>query len=200
MTYNDFVAQAIQEKEQDLNLLNYYFFEEGFSSEECENIKEYCSSFSSEEAGTFSGDGGDYRISNISWIPYQPDSPIQFFFERMGEFCNIANRMWQFDLIGMSENIQYTHYCGSNRGRYKKHYDIGPGFWHRKISIVVQLDDPNDYIGGDLLLHKGGEPEFAPKKKGDVILFPSFLVHEVTPVISGNRRSMVCWVTGPPLR
>jgi PKHD-type hydroxylase len=36
----------------------------------------------------------------------------------------------------------------------------------------------------------------APKKKGSVILFPSFTMHRVTPVTKGVRRSLVLWVGG----
>jgi PKHD-type hydroxylase len=42
-----------------------------------------------------------------------------------------------------------------------------------------------------------GNYSFAvPKKKGAVVLFPSFILHRVTPVTSGLRRSAVLWVGG----
>ena len=34
-------------------------------------------------------------------------------------------------------------------------------------------------------------------KKGAMILFPSFLLHKVSPVTKGTRNSLVGWVRGP---
>jgi PKHD-type hydroxylase len=35
------------------------------------------------------------------------------------------------------------------------------------------------------------------QKKGRLIIFPSYLLHKVTPIKSGTRRSLVTWVNGP---
>ena len=32
--------------------------------------------------------------------------------------------------------------------------------------------------------------------QGDLVLFPSYMLHEVKPVTKGERNSLVCWVTG----
>jgi len=42
------------------------------------------------------------------------------------------------------------------------------------------------------------EPKF--KKQGSIIVFPSLLMHQVTPVTKGERYSAVAWATGPQLR
>jgi PKHD-type hydroxylase len=66
--------------------------------------------------------------------------------------------------------------------------------------LSVQLSDPSDYEGGDLLLHISADPKKAPKNQGQVILFPSHTLHEVTPVTKGIRYSLVAWVTGPKFK
>jgi PKHD-type hydroxylase len=71
---------------------------------------------------------------------------------------------------------------------------------NRKISVVVQLSDPSDYTGGELNLNGGNGIITAPKEKNTVIIFPSFVLHRVTPVLTGIRKSLVTWVAGPPLR
>jgi PKHD-type hydroxylase len=37
----------------------------------------------------------------------------------------------------------------------------------------------------------------APKELGTVIVFPSFVIHEVKKITAGTRRSLVTWVNGP---
>ena len=41
------------------------------------------------------------------------------------------------------------------------------------------------------------EAETVPFPRGRIIAFPSFMIHRVTPVVEGIRRSIVVWVTGP---
>ncbi|WP_299006958.1 hypothetical protein [uncultured Tenacibaculum sp.] len=37
-----------------------------------------------------------------------------------------------------------------------------------------------------------------PREKGTIIVFPSFMMHCVTPITKGVRKSIVGWVAGPP--
>jgi len=99
----------------------------------------------------------------------------------------------------MPEQIQYTEYYGTNKGHYDWHMDLGSqGFMKfRKISVTVQLSDSNEYEGGDLQIWTGGQyPMTAPRGKGNVVIFPSFMMHRVTPVTSGTRKSFVLWLGG----
>jgi PKHD-type hydroxylase len=66
----------------------------------------------------------------------------------------------------------------------------------RKLSIVVQLTDPKDYKGGELQLFEGGDPIVITKQQGMVTLFPSYMLHQVTPVTKGMRHTLVAWIGG----
>ena len=77
----------------------------------------------------------------------------------------------------------------------------------RKISMTINLTEPDDYKGGDLKFDFGphaGRGRFKTCKeirpRGSVIVFPSFLHHQVTPVTEGTRYSLVLWNLGKPFR
>jgi PKHD-type hydroxylase len=70
----------------------------------------------------------------------------------------------------------------------------------RKLSMVLQLSDPSEYDGGDLEFYVQSEPIKAEKKKGIVYVFPSWVLHRVTPVTRGTRRSLVMWIAGPKFK
>lgn len=87
----------------------------------------------------------------------------------------------------------------------------GPGFghfgWHsdfvyqapdlvRKLSLIIQLSDENEYEGGELQMFLEN-PKVQPKVRGSVIAFPAFVQHQVTPVTRGVRQSLVIFSTGP---
>ena len=66
--------------------------------------------------------------------------------------------------------------------------------------MVLQLSDSKDYEGGDLMLMHSNTPNIIEKKKGYLVAFPSYVLHEVTPVTKGERYSLVAWIHGPNLR
>lgn len=175
---------------------NYYFFEKGFSEEEIEWISNLEKLFNYSEAVTIgNGLNESVRKSRIKWI-HQTDESA-WVYRRILEMISEANEaLWGFQINGVNDSIQFTEYHGDG-GHYDWHMDIGPGsINHRKVSVVVQLSDPSEYEGGDLLLWNGGEPKVAPKGKGNVIIFPSYLMHKVTPTYNGTRKSLVLWAGG----
>ena len=67
----------------------------------------------------------------------------------------------------------------------------------RKLSLSLALND--DFEGGEFQINEGKEtnPITVPMHKGRVVLFPSFMIHRVTPITKGTRKSIVVWVNGP---
>ena len=63
----------------------------------------------------------------------------------------------------------------------------------RKITMSIQLSDDADYVGGDLLILD----QQSSRKKGSVIAFPSLFLHQVNPIITGERWSLISWAWGP---
>lgn len=76
----------------------------------------------------------------------------------------------------------------------------------RKISVTINLSPNDSYEGGNLKFDFGPHArerfheceEIRPQ--GSAIVFPSYIYHEVTPVISGTRYSLVLWALGQPFR
>ena len=114
---------------------------------------------------------------------------------------DINKKSYNFNLSTLYENIQYTEYSSDYKGHYGWHMDINGDypFNLRKISVSIQLSSPDEYEGGDLEIFNGTKldtPFIVPKTRGTICIFPSFLLHRVTPIIKGTRRSLVVWVGG----
>jgi PKHD-type hydroxylase len=190
------------EKSLTENPLNWYWFDNGFNSEEVERIKKLVEKFELSEAGVTQKAISDYNVrkSSTAWIPKNEE--FYWIYEKLSKYINQANLdVWGFDLFGMAEDIQYTEYY-QNGGHYDYHLDVGNGFPlnQRKISVTVQLSDPDEYTGGDFEILIGSNPEKLPRGKGVVLIFPSFFLHRVTPVTKGIRKSLVLWVGGGSYR
>jgi PKHD-type hydroxylase len=181
---------------EDINQTNYYWFNAGFSSAEIDKIVEDAKEYPFVKALVVDEDNTDkFRKSNIKWLPF--DSKWEWVIDKIiSQVTEANNTIWNFELKSIIDNIQYTEYEG-NGGHYDWHLDIGPGsISHRKISITIQLSDPEEYVGGDLQIMTGSEYTTVPRGKGTVVVFPSFLLHRVVPLTSGNRKSLVLWVGG----
>jgi len=181
---------------EDINQTNYYWFENGFTIQEIDTIVNGSLEYEFQKAIIMDeGNTDKFRKSNIKWLPF--DSKWEWVIDKIMSQVTEANKtIWNFDLKSIIDNIQYTEYEG-NGGHYDWHLDIGPGsISHRKISITIQLSDPEEYVGGDLQIMTGSEYTTVPRGKGTVVIFPSFLLHRVVPLTSGNRKSLVLWVGG----
>lgn len=138
-----------------------------------------------------------YRSSNIKWID---DSYLNSLI--MG-YASQANRnAFGFDITGVWD-IQYTEYHANQNGKYDWHYDT---FWadgmqfDRKISVIIQLSNPKDYVGGDFEIDLQYPQPEGFKTQGSILAFPSFISHRVTQLTHGSRKSLVAWVEGPNFR
>lgn len=148
--------------------------------------------------------GGDdldkVRRSKVSWLEINQETA--WVFNRLAHIASSLNaQYYRFDLTGFGEALQLTNYDQSEQGMYRWHVDYGGKIApSRKLSLVLQLTDPSQYEGGNLQILTGGEPRTVRKQRGLVAAFPSYTLHQVTPVTSGSRQSLVAWITGPSFK
>ena len=186
-----------------IDISKHFCTDEIFNEEERVKILKLVETLRFEDAKIVSdGSGGQqdesYRKSNVKWIYFSEESKW-LFVKLMMLIQKTNNSNWNFDLIMAKEPIQYTEY--TDDGHYDWHIDAGGGYMNqRKVSVSVLLSDPNEYDGGDLQIWPGGEIKTAERVLGGVTLFPSCLLHRVTPVTKGVRKSLVFWVGGIPYR
>lgn len=191
----------LNEHRTQMNHMNYYYFTDVFSKEELELIRTIGDKTPKQAATTVADENdvvSDYRKSEIAWL--DDNQETRWLYEKIADLCKIANRnMWNFDIWGYQDSFQYTVYYGDG-GHYDWHVDLGPGISNRKISFVLQLSDPGEYDGGDLQMNPGGQIMTVPKGLGTLCFFPSFMLHRVTPLNSGVRKSLVNWFCGANFR
>lgn len=184
---------------------DYATWEEGFTDEECNTIIRLGESVQPQDSTVGASKQDEkhnllIRKSLNTWLPVNNDT--EWIYERLGNISRCLNGMyWRFDISGFSESLQYTRY-NDDKSFYGWHVDNGVKVSEhpqRKLSITLQLSDENEYEGGEFQIN-AGQLNVCPKKKGLVIAFPSYSLHQVTPVTKGIRRSLVVWLCGPPFR
>jgi len=173
-------------------LFTYAYTEKVFSKNECEKIIQIGKDKGLIESFT-KGDT-DIRSSKQAWL--FNDNDLDWIFKKITDvvfFLN--NEYFNFDINELNEAIQFTNYKAPS-DKYGKHIDRGYQFLVRKLSLSIQLTDPKEYEGGELILYEDEKGIEMKKEQGTLILFPSYVLHEVKPVTKGERNSLVAWVTG----
>jgi len=118
-------------------------------------------------------------------------------YQRLWAAVQVCNpQCFDVDVVGVENNVQVARYDSAESGFYDWHYDFGPARPTRKLSISIQLSSSEDYDGGDLELLYGNVPKQLDRTRGAFIIFPSFMLHRVTPVTRGTRWSLVAWIVG----
>jgi PKHD-type hydroxylase len=181
---------------------SFVHWENAFSNEELDILQAEAKKSQDEAMVGDETPGGavkpETRVTKISWL--NPEE-FRWAYDRVVEVIKRVNYYYyNYDLTDF-QMMQLANYDATQNGKYEWHADTGDGF-ARKLSFALQLSDPQEYEGGDFeVMHPGcAETLQCPKRRGDMIIFPSYRVHRVQPVTKGSRQSMVAWINGPRFR
>ena len=198
---------------------SYTYWDDAFNPEELDKLVDYCDKFELQKGmtlGNLNKISDDVEVDNREPSPEVRRSDIKFLtlnehnqwiFERINGVIEILNdRFYNMDLYGY-DSLQYTEYNSEEKGHYGFHMDSAIGGANaigdtRKLSLSMFLNDPSEYKGGKFQFNEGTEKNAidVPQVRGRMIVFPSFMIHRVTPVTKGVRKSLVAWVLGPKFR
>ena len=175
-----------------------------FSPDELDAIERHGDGLNLQTAA-LSGAGYDNAIrrSRVAWLLRNPQTDALY--RKMEDITQRLNRrFFQYQLSGLAP-MQFAVYEAASQSHFEWHNDYGRERGHeqqepRKLSLSLQLSDPAQYDGGDLEGRVRKETDAAPRTRGAVIAFPSYVLHRVTPVTRGTRKSLVAWVQGPEYR
>ena len=173
---------------------------EVFNETEIDQIISICEkNFPQEEGEIYNPEFiNSFRNSQLRWIHSEKET--EWIYRRIVDAVNFVNAQnYYLPLLGI-ETLQYTIYDSNIDGAfYAKHQDVvrhnmSSEFRTRALSFSLQLTDPKEYEGGDLVIDNVEADSVASKKKGSMTFFLSDMGHEVKPVTSGIRKSLVGWV------
>lgn len=170
--------------------INTATFHPFLKQDECQAILDNFLVESPVKAGV-TGRDTDQRATLIHPIPLTDGS--ENLYKQIADRVARANQFgYDFDIAGLFGDLQLLEY--GEGAKYDWHIDIGPGHAaHRKLSVIIQLSDPNSYEGGDVIFKASEREHTLPRDRGTIAIFPSYILHKVTPVTKGTRYSLVTW-------
>ena len=188
----------------------YVYWDDFFTEEELVKIETYLDAQTLEEAKIVGIDGKEeanevIRITSVALIRCKDEN--LWIFDKLFQITELLNsQFYNYDILGF-DHMQYTIY-DKEGSHYSYHMDMvmddktkGLLELPRKLSFSLIFSKPEEYEGGELEFKVSERPSYKPEqKRGRVIAFPSFVLHQVTPVITGVRKSLVFWACGPKFK
>ena len=154
------------------------------------DLEEYVNIHNLLQPAKFISEGNDLdpdtRITEIAWIDTRTNSDL---YSALTTAINKANNEYFDFSITYLETLQYSVY--PEGGHYGCHTDAalkGQNGDSRKLSFSVGLNDPKEYEGGELEIWTGGNNKITRLEKFEMVLFPSWIPHQVHPVKTGVRK------------
>lgn len=184
------------------------FLDGKFEEKEIKKIRKYCDRLGGLQTAKVGSDVGqentNIRKSEIKF--FNPNDNNGWIFTKIRDGIEkINDNYYGFDLVGF-DHIQYTEY-NSSGSKYDFHMDMFAGMNQqrsltRKLTAVLLLSHSEEYTGGEFQIMESGPDNIntIQQKQGRLLVFPSFMIHRVAPVITGVRRSLVVWCVGPKFR
>jgi len=168
---------------------------DAFTPAECDAIVALARARAMEPATVYGGAGDevapDLRRAERCLLARDPQTG--WVFARLDSLFADAAERFGMAVDPVFETIQAVRYGPGDHFR-SWHTDAGTDkYRERQVSLSVELSAPEEHDGGTLEIAPGtiGAPRTLPK--GGARLFPSRLIHRVTPVTRGERWALVAW-------
>jgi PKHD-type hydroxylase len=176
-----------------------YFIKESaiiFNDLECDHIVKLGNAIPKKMQQT-TDNNNPFFNSNINYII--PSNETQYIYNKIYDYISEINmKYYKFNLCGFGEPVKFAEYKAEYLGGTQLHLDIIHNEPLRKLTAVVQLTNDSEYEGGELEIMISNTKHKMSKIRGSIIVFPSFLLHQVTQITKGTRNSLVAFAYGLP--
>jgi len=173
---------------------NYYFLKDFVNQKERQQIN----SLINEKGELFKEQATTVKTAVCHEIPYNLIHNIKDIKSAVNWINRQAFGVEVYSNI-MTDNFIRNIYKSSNKGEYKWHFDAEPHDYNFTIKLTTLINlSENPYEGGEFF-YWDGKPVAIPEyqEPGTLLTFPSFYLHQVTPVTKGERITGTFFMTGP---
>ena len=173
---------------------DWYTLKSIYSVDECSEILKICEN---NKSSTFADSPAPGKKANTYVVEtHKFDNTLDRFFALVNE---ANNNYFGYDLfnerpLGINVNIYENDL---NEYPYHRDCNIPGTMCDSKITAILNIS-PEPYKGGEFSMFFGEDRKVDEVDNiGSLLLFPSFLFHKVSPVISGKRITLSTWLQGP---
>jgi len=175
---------------------NWYYINSFISKKEITELNKICKKHSIIKMGS----ADTTKTSDAKRVSYSHLLPL---IDKLEDITNGLNAQhYGFHLFPSTRDggVSYNIYKGSNKGEYKWHQDAeneGTAY-ELKLTAIINLSE-KPFVGGEFFIWNNKEIEISQLiVPGTLLIFPSFYIHKVKPVLKGTRKTLTFWRHGKP--
>ena len=131
------------------------------------------------------------RTCSSCWVPFAEHYKWLYDVVR-SVAMDLNEEHYKFDITGIQQ-LQILRYRPGQF--FLPHFDCFDGS-DRKLTMVINLSDPSEFLGGGLRVECDLNGKENVKKLGAATMFPAYIRHQALPVFFGYRWVLVAWLTG----
>ena len=167
---------------------NFYFQTSLFTKEECNDIIQYITYlqdtvYTVKIDDIFTEKGCSLKSQDLEY-----NENTNWIFDKV---INLINNHIEVDWIDNPHAIFRNYSTGDFFVKHKDNVDSHIAD-KRYLTVSIQLSDPTDYVGGDVILN---ETQKLSREIGSIFLWGTNVPHEVTPIEAGERNSLIFFVS-----
>jgi len=182
--------------ESKVDMLNYYYFTDVFTSEEINEIINLCEDLKLNDVI----EEDSLRRSKVGYL--SPQEETLWIYEKIFLLSETANEEmgWDFQIDGIYDDIEYSIYENGS-GQYIWYSDINSSP-NNKLHITINLSTDKEYSGGELEFNLGGDESLVnpSSEVGSMVVAPSYILGRTTPILSGVKRTLKLSISGIKFR
>lgn len=135
--------------------------------------------------------GGAKKIkNNLQAYPADPAfKPISDFIDQILLHSLVSNYVYAKNIVGLRAN---SYSVGQTYGWHVDMSHMGKS--RTDMSFTLFISDPEDYEGGELEMTSLGMNLKIKPKAGEIVVYPTGILHQVVEVTRGTRLAVVGWI------
>lgn len=104
--------------------------------------------------------------------------------------------IYDFSLLGIIDQDFPQVYKYSEGDFYNMHSDLTPVASSRKLTFIINLNDPSEYEGGEFEFLNMNTSEANLCEQGHCLIFPAYLPYKINKITKGSKHILVGHVHG----
>lgn len=161
-------------------------------------IREEHAGYEEKSLGAYDEDGKPLKCITPKTIFLGTIAKLPILYNLIQQGLFTCNYKFGYSTFGLNphDTLLLNEYSAERKESYGSHHDTSQSdIYDLKMTLLINLSE-EEYEGGDFIVNSNNLGERF-KKPGSMILFRSHLLHEVTPMIKGNRKTLAHFIGGP---
>jgi hypothetical protein len=128
-----------------------------------------------------------------TFIPFTDETA--WLYGRIHKLFEHVNSAYDLKNLDMIEHVWVMEFSEGDHEDYHTDLNAGVPYCSRALSMIINLNDSDEYRGGEISFLNGSTNYVLKRSKGTATVHPSYLYKKLEKVTSGKKRILLAWIS-----